>query len=273
VSLPDVLAMPFFERYVASVYYWKAMDVRGDPRYKAIDEWMAAMERELPAYAAMKADFFSTVHDIPPQYGTAFSVPAAAQCQALVDGHGDHWDWPLATCSPLGVEPATGPRELEPTPATLAARREAARRLARNHERILKFALRGSPAVAPVARTAAAPLSNPGAPSDPSPATRAAVDLGLRGVFLALGGDGNGPGGKEALTGLAKAAEAESLGAEDRAAAVSCLAYFRDRVGVPRDMGAAAAREMRAAVNETCRALVGVAEWEAMRGALVVKRA
>jgi glutathione S-transferase len=48
---------------------------------------------------------------------------------------------------------------------------------------------------------------------------------------------------------ICKAAAAEVQDASKRAAATKCLAYVRDRVGVPRDMSYPAAMHFRASLN------------------------
>ena len=69
----------------------------------------------------------------------------------------------------------------------------------------------------------------------------AAVDVCLRHVAAALldGTDGE----------VATAAAADLKGVDQSGALASCLGYLRDRIGVPRDMGQAAALELRAHLN------------------------
>ena len=117
-----------------------------------------------------------------------------------------------------------------------AARHEAAFQLVANHAAVAAFAARG--AGEPGRPQFQAPLADPYA--TPNADVLPAVDVCLRHVANALlqGTDAAAP------------AAADDVGRGDaRPALASCLAYLRDRVGVPRDMGQAAAMHFRAQLN------------------------
>jgi hypothetical protein len=151
-------------------------------------------------------------------------------------------------------------------------------------ERVVAFAARG--AAGPGRPAFAAELADPNA--EPNPAFLAPVDACLRVVVVAL------VQGREAARALAAEVRmvgsccgaqtlASGWGAYDDEAVPgrsyywndetgettwtpptrgldNCLGYLRDRVGVPRDMGAAAARELRAELNwaiEVCASDTG----------------
>lgn len=112
----------------------------------------------------------------------------------------------------------------------------AAAKLVGNHDAVARFALRGPGKKG--ARPVSAPLSDPTA--QPAMEHLGTVDAALRHVAHAL------------LVGVeSKQVGPHALGPGPSPAppAVSSLAYFRDRVGVPRDLPLPAARQLRAHVN------------------------
>jgi glutathione S-transferase len=139
--------------------------------------------------------------------------------------------------------PPAGLAQLEPVSPHIDdadARLEAAERLMRNHERVVRFAARavgerGSPPVA-------APLADPRA--KPDELAVPAVDAALRHVVHALL---EGPE-------VAYAAPRSTLPPQE---VTKSLAYLRDRVGVPRDMSYAAARQLRGHLNSFSAELSG----------------
>lgn len=183
-----------------------------------------------------QSDYYTHVHDLPPQIGGCVSTGAAAAgFVGQIDGtDGVSWALPLPPSGPDSLEPVLPPVSPE------AARLEAAERLLRNHAKVARFAARavgasGSPRVA-------APLADPNA--KPSEDAVPAVDAALRHVVhsLVVGVEG------------ARAAPRSKL---PPAEVARSLAYLRDRVGVPRDMSLAAARELRAHLNAYSAELTG----------------
>lgn len=177
------------------------------------------------------------MHDLPPQIGGCVSSgERAAAYAAQIDGtDGASWTLPLPS--------ATGADALEPlSPAVPddAARLEAAERLLRNHAKVARFAARG--VGRPGSPRVAAPLADPYAAADE--AAVPAVDAALRHVVHAL------------IAG-ADAARAAPRSTLPPAEVARSLSYLRDRVGVPRDMSLAAARQLRAHLNAFSDELTG----------------
>ena len=76
LSLVDVVFSPFLERIAASIYYYKGFVVRGEGRWPGIERWFEAMEQR-PAYLGTRSDYFTHVHDLPPQLGGTQRCPHA----------------------------------------------------------------------------------------------------------------------------------------------------------------------------------------------------
>jgi len=103
----------------------------------------------------------------------------------------------------------------------------------------VRFAARG--AAPPGEKQFQAPLADPYA--QPAKELIDAVDVALRHVVSALleGTEKAAPAAKADLGSVSKG--------DDAARLTACLVYLRDRIGVPRDMGQAAAFHLRAALN------------------------
>jgi len=227
-GIVDIMFAPFLERIAASIPYFKGLPVRRNPRWPHINAWYDAMDRR-PAYAPTKSDFYTHCHDLPPQLGGCHSAADAKRCQAEVDGQdAKGWALPLPDSDAACLEPfALSPNGSD----ARAARREAAERLVHNHKAIARFAARGAGSPGP--KPVSAPLADPTAV--PAEAAVPAVDLALRHISHALL---EGP----------KAVTPSAFGAASAPTAAS-LQYLKDRVGVPRDMSYAAARQLRAHIS------------------------
>lgn len=59
-SLVDLTYVPHLERMAASTAYWKGLQLRGNPRWPAINRWFEALELR-PTYMATKSDFYTHV--------------------------------------------------------------------------------------------------------------------------------------------------------------------------------------------------------------------
>lgn len=133
-SLVDAVYAPFLERIACSVPYWKGLVVRNNGRWPAVDAWFDAMDSR-PAYAAIKSDDFSIVHNLEPQIGRCGPLPEGRPYRDLIDGRGGAWDLPL--------KPESTAWGSEPGGRNEAAEQEAAASLVGNHEAVVRFALRG----------------------------------------------------------------------------------------------------------------------------------
>jgi glutathione S-transferase len=243
-SIVDLTYLTHIERMCASVAYWSGFKVRGDGRWPAIERWLDAFE-QMPSYMATKSDYYTHVMDIPPQYGPGYRVKGST-AQALadsIDGRDGSWNLPLPAFSPTDVEPVSAAIN----PGEESARHEAAYKLIRNNAAIAKFSLRG--AGTPGAKRFQAPLADPYA--TPNMDYVEPMDACLRLVTnMLLSGEATelplvSPGATEGYT----------VDNECSEALKTSIAYLRDRVGVPRDMGYPAARQLRAHLNHVINQL------------------
>lgn len=253
-SMIDFIYVSHVERMLASIAYWKGVDLR-DPKWKftGLTRWLEAFEKR-EAYLAFKSDYYTHVMDIPPQYGPGYFGGVVSDqskfANAIRGTDNDAWTLPLSFDDPLqplyhgpplplcvlqseGLEADANGSYHSSDPATMerACRHMAAWKLSTNGANVAKFAARGGPSGSKNPRkTFGAPLADPYAASDETVATE--VDKTLRSVCQALvdGSTDNLPQGNS--PGVA-----------------SSLAYLRDRIGVPRDLPLASARYLRAYLN------------------------
>jgi glutathione S-transferase len=248
-SLVDIQFASFLERMVASLLYFKGFAIRVAPSDRAtaefpgINAWFDAME-ELPAYQLTKSDYYTHAWDLPPQLGGCRSEQGSKSYEDAIngvrslDGTQGSWELPL--------QPDNG--GIEPDWTFLpggesAARREAVERLSANHEAIVKFACRGAGSKG--FPGFGAPLADPNA--IPNEALLGTVDKCLRTISSALLAEKVDDYEAE-MKAIANAIVSE--GGKDYASGViASLSYFRDRIGVPRDMRLPAARQLRAHLN------------------------
>ena len=225
LSLVDCMFAPFLERMAASLPYFKGLPLRANPAYPRLDAWFAAMEAR-PSYRHIQSDFYTHVHDLPPQVGRCQAVPEARPFAAAIDGDDGAWRLPLPAEDALQPLGGLGLSEAE-------ARVEAAERLMHNAPAVARFAARGTgrsglPGVG-------AELSDPNA--TPDEAAVPAVDAALRHVVHAL------------LAGTDAASARVAAASLPSATVTPTLGYLRDRISVPRDMSWPAARQLRAHLN------------------------
>eukprot|EP00904_Undaria_pinnatifida_P006533 jgi/Undpi1/3009/HiC_scaffold_14.g06386.m1 len=228
------------ERMAASTAYWKGLQLRGNPRWAAINRWFEALEMR-ETYMATKSDFYTHVQDIPPQYGNGQSVPRADAMKATIDGADGSWSLPLPALHPTeGLEPVSSSND----PGDTGARHEAAYKLTGNAEAVARFACRGAGRGSGWSMLPGrAPLSDPNA--TPNLEIIADVDYCLRRIASAMiKGDL-----EEDQAGLKSGAMEGGQDKGTLAAVEASLIYLRDRVGVPRDMSYPAARQFRAHLN------------------------
>lgn len=246
-TIVDMQYVSHIERMVASVYYYKGLDIRG--RFSNIDSWLSAFER-LPHYMATKGDFYTHCLDIPPQYGEPFPSQdsEAAQIRKLID--------PVKARLPVVWDRSPEPRtESQASAPEEEHRIEAVWKLASNHAAVARFCSRAAGrgvgdwgAETPMHCKLADPVAEPNDEIAPY------VETVLR-ALAALMIDG--------ATDVSTRIGAEAKAVELRSGVppggwgqvARCLAYLRDRVGVPRDMQMPAAKILRAYLGEAVAAL------------------
>jgi len=237
ISLVDLNFTPFLERMVASLLYYKGFMIRDQQRYPGICRWFDALETR-PSYMGTRGDFYSHVHDLPPQLGGCASHPDGEEAAAAIDGtDGKSWHLPL---SPLSASSSPEPYAVgDNAPVDMT---EAAAKLISNHENVVKFAARGcgKPGNKPVSARLSDPTAQPGLEHVP------AVDAALRHVAHALL---TGVEAKQTSTDALQAVENSTAEGFPAEAVIVSAEYLRDRVGVPRDLKLPAARQLRAHLN------------------------
>lgn len=251
---------------------------------------MAALEARSD-YAATQSDYYTHCWDIPPQYGPPYPQEGS-EFAATIDGKDGSWHLPLPPLNAESVEPRTnvigdgqvraatcacsklrrcscspdvrrrslldrlphgplyaiGVTAMATAPQAAEYAVAAAERLVKNHAAVMRFASR---ALGTPGRRFTAPLAEPDAVPDTS--REATLSTALQMTALALL---EGPKAAQAVH-----QQCDWLGSEagerqaNAEAAAACLAYIRDRVGVPRDLRLPAARELRAHLNWTIDAI------------------
>ncbi|CAG9467780.1 unnamed protein product [Pedinophyceae sp. YPF-701] len=249
-SLLDYYIAPDLERMAASLAYYKGYQLRGAGLHAPLDAWFAAMEG-LPSYLGTRSDAYAIVHHIRPTLGGCGETDEgdAEQIRAAIDGKDGHaWKLPLPPVSQsVGIEPYA------PGDHPAWDMLEAASRMLANREHILPFCCRGMGEVGEHKLTAH--LSDPTA--QPAMEFAPDVDAAMRHVtHLLLLGD---PGAKQASDAPMFPPSTAPRGERMRraGAAAVCLAYLRDRVGVPRDLTYPGARQLRAHLNWAIDQLLG----------------
>lgn len=257
-SIVDVQYISHVERIVASVLYWKGLEIRNTGKFPNVDKWLNAFE-DRPSYMATKSDHYTLVMSIPSQNGPGYRIDEAREAASKIFGQDGAWNFPLDYANtqedPLLEE---------------AHRQEAAFVLTSRHEGVTAFATRG--AGEPGRPSFHAELADPYA--EPNEDYTMSVDICLRHVTAALLNGVDCVEADIATVDLAGQAGDGALrdywdeytdndgqrywwneitGEPTYTAPTmqldTCLAYLRDRVGVPRDMGAGAAMQLRSHLN------------------------
>lgn len=72
-TMIDFIYVSHVERMLASVAYWKGLNLRDAKKWNlpALNRWLQAFEQR-EAYLAFKSDYYTNVMDIPPQYGPGY---------------------------------------------------------------------------------------------------------------------------------------------------------------------------------------------------------
>lgn len=226
IGFVDCTFAPMLERANASLLYYKNFRIRS--KHPNLERWFEAMEKQVPAYQGLVADFYNHAHTLPPQLGGCISEDDTSA--KIIDG--SSWKLPLPLLEEDTFEPYAAPCSEE------KARRWAANCLARNHGNIVAFACRGAGSTGkPGVR---ARLSDPNAMPNLEYKEQVGTCLLAVGNLLLNG---------KAASGDPQVAVDAMRGIPNSRGLVSCLEYIRDRVGVPRDMPYPAARQLRAHLN------------------------
>ena len=236
-SLVDIKFAPFLERMAASLLYYKGLRIEGSKRWLHLDNWFANMSNR-PTFRMIRSDYFTHVHDLPPQLGGCVENNSREQIEAMtaINGRdGMSWQLPLPPLNESSLEPLWEQENPEKD------RLEAALQLVGNFENVTRFACRGA-STTPARKRVSAPLSDPYA--TPNEDYVEAVDVALRCVAAMLLRTDNSdiPKGYENVLGA-------SASQETKDNVSLSLEYLRDRVGVPRDMRMPAARQLRSHLN------------------------
>jgi glutathione S-transferase len=103
-SMIDFIYVSHVERMLASVAYWKGLNLR-DPKWKlkGLNAWLDAFEKREP-YLAFKSDYYTHIKDIPPQYGPGYDGGFEQDREAffnMILGGDRSWTLPLSHDDPL----------------------------------------------------------------------------------------------------------------------------------------------------------------------------
>jgi glutathione S-transferase len=238
-SIVDLQYVSHVERMVASILYWKGLDLRNNADFPNLEAWLRAFEAR-PAYLASKSDYYTHCWDIPPQYGDGIEDDTAEARAAHAAIDGGAWRLPLPEADQLSFEPLPAAQQAG---GQAAARQEAAFMLCRNAEAVARFAARGAGQAG--RKRYGAPLADPTA--TPLEAAVEPTSAALRCVAEALLGDGA----------AAPAAQLRAAAGAPAPQVSRSLAYLRLRVGVPRDMSQPAAMQLRAQLTAAVESLAG----------------
>ena len=271
----DLIFVSHIERMLASVAYWKGLQIRGSGRWKGIDAWFDAFDQR-DSYLGFKSDFYTNVMDIPPQYGPGYDGGFAnkrEEYQAMIVGRDGNKSWnlplehdagpleplfhgpPLPMCA-LDAAGISDYRASDPAAMAKACRQAAGWKLASNGVNVSRFAARGGSKGAKNPRkTFQAPLADPYA--NPDDSALPLVERTLQIVCEALLDDGDDHDSILSALKVELSGAVSAVDAGVKADVMNSLAYLRDRVGVPRDMPLAAARHLRAHLNWATGVLLG----------------
>lgn len=262
----DLIFVSHIERMLASCAHWKGLQIRGSGKWKGIDAWFDAFDQR-ESYLAFKSDFYTNIMDIPPQYGPGydggFESKRKEYSSALLGQDGKSWNLPLSPdveLEPLFKGPPLNPVALEAAGITdytnadqhvmqKACRQHAGWKLASNGENVSKFAARGgSKGASNNRKRFQAPLADPYA--NPDTSIQSYVSSALQIVCRTLLDDATKTDEEhDEVLAAGKSDLVSSVPSAARSDVANSLAYVRDRVGVPRDMPLAAARQFRAHLN------------------------
>jgi len=283
-TMIDFIFVSHVERMLASCAFWKGLNLRSEKyrrQFPGLNAWLDAFEKR-ECYLAFKSDYYTHVKDIPPQYGPGydggFDNDRIEHQKSITGRDGKSWTLPLdfddalqplyrGPPLPLCVLKAAGIvgdngivggegtsyEKADPVKMAEASRNMAGWKLAGNGQNVAKFAARGGPDGSKNPRKGfGAELADPYAAPDERLVPF--VDLALQSVCRALLVEGRDKSHKAALDEM-KVTLANDLPKDKARDVSSALAYLRDRVGVPRDLPLASARQLRAHLNAAIESL------------------
>eukprot|EP00172_Hildenbrandia_rubra_P001529 Plantae.Rhodophyta-Hildenbrandia_rubra.ctg20955.p1 GENE.Plantae.Rhodophyta-Hildenbrandia_rubra.ctg20955~~Plantae.Rhodophyta-Hildenbrandia_rubra.ctg20955.p1 ORF type:complete len:295 (-),score=45.72 Plantae.Rhodophyta-Hildenbrandia_rubra.ctg20955:157-966(-) len=200
ITFIDCLFAPFMERIDSSVRYWNGIRIRDRSR---IDEWFKAMEKWEP-YARLRSDDLSHVLALPPQIGPCGFSGERSDVSLRIDRYRG-----------LGVLNDGSEGEED--------RLEACGALTRNHDAVLKDAVKGAGI------------------KDTESKKKEAIDFGFRAVTEVL----RNPDRLEELEDLVL----HNIEEQERDIVASAARYERQRCCTPRDMSVAASIQFFGGMN------------------------
>ena len=278
-TMIDFVYVSHVERMIASCAYWKGLNLRDaemTKKFPALNMWLDAFEKK-EYFLAFKSDYYTHIKDIPPQYGPSYDGGFDEQREIFskaIDGtDGESWVLPLPFDDPVqplyrgpplplcvleaaGIEADSDGTYEKCNPDAMAktCRQMAGWKIASNGMNVAKFAARGGSAGSKNPRKSfGAELADPYAEADKNVISY--VDSALRVVCEGLqGSEETEDDHMKYLQGLEEKLSA-SVPADKVNDVQRSLAYLRDRIGVPRDLPLASARQLRAHLNWAIRAL------------------
>mmetsp|Transcript_3131 Transcript_3131/g.5814 ORF Transcript_3131/g.5814 Transcript_3131/m.5814 type:complete len:592 (-) Transcript_3131:88-1863(-) len=278
-TMIDFVYVSHVERMLASCAYWKGLNLRdGDMRkkYPGLNNWLDAFDKR-ECFLAFKSDYYTHIKDIPPQYGPSYNGGFEDNRKAfskMIDGtDGKSWVLPLPFDDPIqplykgpplpicalkaaGIEGDNNGsyEKCNPDIMAKACRQMAGWKLSSNGQNVAKFAARGGSAGSKNPRKSfGAELADPYAEPDVSVIPH--VDNALRVVCEGLLDEETTEEGHMAFLQSLEDKVRSVVPSDKKKDVISSLAYLRDRVGVPRDLPLASARQLRAHLNWAISAL------------------
>lgn len=223
-SLVDAHFVAFLERAASASPYFYGLEIVGTGRWPALESWFQALHSR-PIYQLIRTDDFTNAHATKRSFHPE-EFPGGASFRDKIDGKDGSWDLPLKPISlPLGSDDGTGKD---------GAKEEAAKTLVFNHEGVARFASRGikeAPAAYKDIAYSPEGVASKVVPQEEAEKYIELINLAFRYVANAL------------LVGFENAGPLPAIFPKEVAVAAD---YLKDRVGVPRDMTFAAARQLRA---------------------------